>query len=468
MKGKEKIFLVDDDDLIITMLTRVLKSNGYEVRTAMSADGVLSKIKAWSPDLVLLDIRIGERSGIDVLKDIIQQELSAQVVMLTADDTAETAVKAMKLGAVDYLTKPFNIDEVQIVIKNIIEKGDLKHEVDYLRKVQSEILEKEIIGESPSVREIKSKIERMAEASISTLLITGESGTGKELFARYAHRLIRNEGRSGFTPFIKVNCAALPETLLESELFGYEKGSFTDAKSDKKGLFEMAQGGSILLDEIGDMKQGLQSKLLRVLEERMVRPIGGSEEIPIDVTVIATTNRNLSEAVAKGEFRKDLFFRLSTFYFHVPPLRERIEDIPILAEYFLSHLAVRYNKKSSKCFSPEAGKLLTSYNWPGNIRELRNLVERLVVLEIAEEIHPVHLPNWLTGPSDTIITNTINSQAPIGKFTLPEEGLSLDDVEKDLIVQALARTKNNKKQAAKLLRISYDTLRYQQKKYGLE
>ncbi len=463
MKGKEKIFLVDDDELIITMLTRVLKSSGYEVRTATSADGVVSKIKSWSPALVLLDIRLADRNGIDVLKDIIKQGIPAQVVMLTADDTAETAVKAMKLGAADYLTKPFNVDEVQIVLKNIIEKGNLKQEVDYLRKVQSEVFEKEIIGESPVVREIKRKIEKMADASVSTLLITGESGTGKELFARHAHRLIRNEGRSGFTPFIKVNCAALPENLLESELFGYEKGSFTDAKSDKKGLFEMAQGGSILLDEIGDMKQGLQSKLLRVLEERMVRPIGGSEEIPIDVTVIATTNRNLSEAVAKGEFRMDLFFRLSTFYLHVPPLRERKEDISILAKHFLSHIATRYNKKTIKSFSPEAEELITSYNWPGNIRELRNLVERLVVLESAEEILPMHLPNWLTGPSDTISSHT-----PVGKFTLPEEGLSLDDVEKDLILQALERTKKNKKQAAKLLQISYDTLRYQQKKYGLE
>jgi len=462
MKNKEKIFLVDDDELIISMLSRVLKNSGYEVRTAPDADGIVGKIKAWSPAVVLLDIRIADRSGIDVLKEIVKEELPLQVVMLTADDTAETAVKAMKLGAADYLTKPFNVDEVKIVLHNIIEKGQLKQEVDYLRKVQSEVFEKEIIGGSAAVRELKSKIEMMAEASVSTLLITGESGTGKELFARYAHRLIRDEGRSGFSPFIKLNCVALPETLLESELFGYEKGAFTDARSAKKGLFEMAQGGSILLDEVGDMKQNLQGKLLRVLEARTVRPIGGSEEIPVDVTVIATTNRNLSEAVEKGEFRMDLFYRLSIFYLHVPPLRERKEDIPLVAGYFLSHIAQRYNKKSIKRFSPESEKLMESYAWPGNVRELRNLVERLVVLESAEEILPKHLPNWLTGQSGIV------SQPPVAKFALPETGISLDEVEKGLIIQALERTKNNKAQAAKLLQVSYDTLRYQVKKYGLE
>jgi DNA-binding NtrC family response regulator len=348
MKSKQRIYLVDDDELIISMLSRVLKSGGYDVRTANNADGIVSKIKSWNPAVVLLDIRIADQSGIDVLKDIVEQGIATQVVMLTADDTAETAVKAMKLGAADYLTKPFNVDEVTIVLNNIIEKGKLKKEVDYLRKVQSEVIEKEIIGGSAAVQEIKSKIEMMADASISTLLITGESGTGKELFARYAHRMIRDEGRSGFSPFIKLNCAALPETLMESELFGYEKGSFTDAKSDKKGLFEMAEGGSILLDEIGEMKLSLQGKLLRVLEDRMVRPIGGSEEIPIDVTVIATTNRNLKEAVEKGEFRTDLFYRLNTFYLHVPPLRERQEDIPLLVRYYLSQFATRFKKKVVK------------------------------------------------------------------------------------------------------------------------
>jgi DNA-binding NtrC family response regulator len=462
MKPSAKIFLVDDDELIITMLTRVLKGEGYDVRTAMTVHDVINKIKSWAPAVVLLDIRLPERSGIEILEDLMKQGVPSQVVMLTADDTAETAVKAMKLGAADYLTKPFNVDEVKIVLRNIIERGKLRQEVDYLRKVHSEYFERDIIGESSRVRELKSKIEKMADASVATILMTGESGTGKELFARYAHRLIHQDSRAGYTPFIRVNCAALPETLLESELFGHEKGAFTDAKTGKKGLFELAQGGSILLDEIGDMKQNLQGKLLRVLEERTVRPVGGSEEIPVDVTVIATTNKNLAEAVEKGEFRMDLFFRLSTFYLHVPPLRERAEDIPVLAGHFLSFFATRYNKKAVKRFSPDAEALLVSYGWPGNIRELRNLVERLVVLESAEEILPAHLPNWLTGQPGPASPSTD------GRFALPEAGISLDEVEKNLILQALERTKRNKAQAAKLLGISYDTLRYQVKKLGLE
>ena len=303
MTDKGRIFLVDDDELIITMLSRVLKNAAIPSapRQARTASRARSNPGRRTSSSSISGSR--DRSGIDVLQELVEQGSTAQVVMLTADDTAETAVKAMKLGAADYLTKPFNVEEVRIVLGNIVEKGKLKQEVAYLRKVQSEVIEKEIIGESPAVLELKSKIQKMAEASVSTVLVTGESGTGKELFARYAHRLIRDEGGTGFSPFVKLNCAALPETLLESELFGYEKGSFTDAKTDKKGLFEQAQGGSILLDEIGDMKQSLQGKLLRVLEERMVRPIGGREEIPIDTTVIATTNVNLRRGGRQGGFQ---------------------------------------------------------------------------------------------------------------------------------------------------------------------
>ncbi|HTG00693.1 MAG TPA: sigma-54 dependent transcriptional regulator [Nitrospirota bacterium] len=457
-----RIFLVDDDELIISTLSRVLKQEGYDVRSATTPDDIVAKIKAWSPALVMLDNRLPGRSGIDILQDIMKQELPCRVIMLTADDTAETAVKAMKVGATDYLTKPFSIDEVKLVVKRIIEEQTLKHEVDYLRKVHSEVFDREIIGVSAAVQELKSKISKLAEAAVSTVLITGESGTGKELFARYVHRMLHEGSRKSYAPFVKVNCAALPEMLLESELFGYEKGSFTDAKADKKGLFEMAHGGSILLDEIGDMQMSLQGKLLRVLEERTVRPVGGSEEIPIEVTVIATTNRNLAEAVEQKAFRMDLFFRLSTFYLHVPPLRERREDLGPIISYFLSTFQTRYKRKSETRISPEAEKILASYNWPGNIRELRNLLERLVVLEGEEVIKPEHLPNWIFGKSGIA--------APISgnRVALPAQGISLDDLEKDLIVQALERTNRNKTQAAKLLNLSYDAFRYQVKKFGLE
>jgi len=463
MKTKGRIFLVDDDELINSMLTKMLKNSGYEVRAATSAVEVVKKIRSWSTDVVLLDIRIGEQNGIDVLTELMQQENPPQVIMLTADDTAETAVKAMKLGAEDYLTKPFNIDEVKIVLQNIMERGRLKQEVAYLRKVQSEVFEKEIIGESKAVMDIKTKLKRMADASVSTILITGESGTGKELFARYAHRLLHEVDGNRYAPFVKINCAALPETLLETELFGYEKGSFTDAKGDKKGLFELAQGGSILLDEIGDMKPSLQGKLLRVLEERTLRHVGGGEEIPIDVTVIATTNSDLKDAVEKGGFRMDLFFRLSAFYLHIPPLRERREDIPIIIQHYLATFIAQYKRTSAPRISPEAEKILSSYAWPGNIRELRNLLERVVVLEGAEEILPEHLPSWLTNKSG-IASPAASSE----RIVLPLQGLSLEALEKDLIVQALERTHHNKTQAAKLLGFSYDAFRYQVKKFGLE
>jgi DNA-binding NtrC family response regulator len=445
------------------VLAKTLKAENYEVFSENECEGVIKKISAFNPDVVLLDIRMPTRSGIEILEDIRKSGINTQVVMLTADDSAEMAVKAMKLGAADYLTKPFNTDEVKIVIRNIIEKQNLKQEVDFLRRAYSEVIEKDIIGESSAIKNLKTKIEKIARARVSNILITGESGTGKEVMARHIHNMMFGAQRAWKAPFISVNCAAMPETLLESQLFGHEKGSFTDAKSERKGLFEMAEGGLLLLDEIGDMKPDLQGKLLRVLETRTVRRLGGKDEIPVDVTVIATTNRNLTAAVKEGAFRKDLFFRLSTFYLHIIPLRERREDIPLLVNYFLSHFASKYNKKGINGFSREAERQLIDYNWPGNVRELKNLVERFVVLENVETIRPEHLPDWISG--DTVLSSR---HAAADRFMLPDEGISLEALEKDLISQALEKANNNKTQAAKLLNISYDTLRYQVKKYGLK
>jgi len=461
MKKKGKVLLVDDDDLITSVLSRALKKEGYETRVENDAEDLVKKIRSWHPEIILLDIKLPGHNGIDVLRDIKQDGLESQVVMLTSDDSAETAVRAMKRGAADYITKPFNIDEVKIILANILEKENLKQEVNYLRKAYDDLVEKDIIGRSDAIKELKDKIEKIAKARVSTILITGESGTGKEVAARFIHDLMFAEANVPHAPFISVNCAAMPESLLESELFGYEKGSFTDARSDKKGLFELARGGSLLLDEIGEMKQDIQSKLLRVLEERKIRPIGGKAEIAVEVTVIATTNRNLSEAVKKGDFRKDLFFRLSPFYLHIVPLRERKEDVALLAQHFLAHFTTKYNKQIIKGFSREAQDLLTNYSWPGNVRELKNLIERLVVLESSELIQPKQIPNWLFG-------HTMDVAQPAGdRFMLPDAGISLEDVEKDLILQALKRTGNNKTQAAKLLNMSYDSLRYQLKKFGL-
>jgi len=463
MRSKAKLFILDDDELILTVLSKSLKKEGYEIYAESDSNDVIEKIRSWDPDVVMLDKSLPGRDGIDILRDIKGGEnpIDTQVVMLTADESAETAVKAMKLGAVDYVTKPFNTDEVKMVLANVLERENLRQEVKYLRKAYSQVIEKDFIGESPAIVEIKATLGKIAAAQVSAILITGESGTGKEVVARYIHRLMFGGTPSRHAPFVSINCAAMPATLLESELFGHEKGAFTDAKTDKKGLFEQANGGVILLDEIGDMEPGLQSKLLRILENRTVRRIGGNKEIPVDVTAIASTSRNLSQAVEKGEFRKALFFRLSPFYIHIPPLRERKEDIPLLARHFLSHFANRYNKRSIKGFSPEAEQIMSAHGWPGNARELKNLVERFVVLEDSEMIRPEHMPSWVFGHS-------MGTAQPSGsRFLLPETGLSLEELEKDLIIQALDRTGNNKAQAAKLLGVSYDSLRYQLKKFGL-
>jgi len=459
MKKKGKVFLVDDDELIITMLSRALKKEGYVIRSEMQTEDILNKLQSWSPDILLLDIHLPERSGMEILEEIKGAGLPVEVVMLTADDTAETAVKAMKLGAADYLTKPFNMDEVRIVIDHILEKEKLKEEVGYYRKLYAEDYDTEIVGESPEMKGLISELEQMAQSGVSTILISGESGTGKELVARRLHQTMYPDR---YAPFLKVNCAALPENLLETELFGYVKGAFTGAQTGKKGLFEVADGGSLLLDEISEMKTELQAKLLRVVEERKVRRVGGNEECPIDVTLVATTNRGLREEVEKSRFRLDLFYRLNTFCLNILPLRMRKGDVPLLAERFLKRYAKKYNKKILQGISAEAEALMAAYPWPGNVRELKNVIERIVVLKEAEMILPEHLPPEIARPPHAEEVQGGN------KFVLPESGISLEALEKDLIVQALSKSENNKTLAAKLLNISYDSLRYQIKKYGLE
>jgi DNA-binding NtrC family response regulator len=463
MKAKGKIFLLDDDELIVSMLSRALRGDGYEVRSESSPDGAVDRIRAFSPDVTLLDINMPGASGMDILGEIVGQEIPTQVVMLTSDDTAETAVKAMKAGARDYLTKPFNLDEVKIVLGQIIERANLRQEVEYLRRVCPSEGQREIIGNTNVMHKLRARCEKLAEAGVPIVLITGESGTGKEVFARYMHDRMHRKDPSVFAPFVGINCAALPEQLIESELFGHDKGAFTDAKADKKGVFEQAYGGSLLLDEIGEMRQDLQSKLLRVLEERKVRRIGGKEDIAFEATVFATTNRNLEAAVEKGAFRVDLFYRLNAFAVHLPPLRERREDIPLLARHFLAEYSKKYKKPGVKDFSPGALECLASYRWPGNCRELRNVVERIVVLETDEVVRPEHLP------AEILQERAKPKEEQAGAaLTIPDAGLSLEEVEKTLIRQALEKAGNNKTVAARLLGITYDSLRYQVKKLGLE
>ncbi len=462
MKVKGRIFLLDDDELISSMLARSLKKEGYVVQSETTTKDIIDKIASWCPDLVLLDIHLDEdQSGLDILKQLKDEEIPAEVVMLTADDSAESAITAMKRGAVDYLTKPFDMDEVKMVIKSIIEKERLKEEVHYLRRASSANLGDKMIGESPAMIELTEKAEKLAQAHVKAILITGESGTGKEVLARYIHNRLSPRGREERSLPIAVNCTALPEQLFESELFGFVKGAFTDAKSDRKGMFELADGGTILLDEIGDIESNLQSKLLRVLEDRKVRRIGGKVDLPVDVTVIATTNTVIEEAVREGRFRTDLFYRLNAFSLHIPPLRERREDIPLLARHFLALFAQTYLKKAIRGFSKEAEEILCSHEWTGNCRELKNVIEGIVVLENVETIMPEHLPATLTK------REFVEGRQSTG-FILPEESISLEEVEKDFLEQALKRTKNNQTQAAKLLGISYDSLRYRIKKFDLE
>lgn len=469
MKMKGRIFLLDDDELIITMLSRALRNEGFETQVQTSGRDVIEKIETWHPDLVMLDIHLGEdRNGLDILNVIKENELDTQVVMLTGDDTAESAIRAMKIGAADYLTKPFNVDEVIMVIKGVLEKSKLKDEIRYLRKTRKSYDHHEMVAESPAVKELIENAKKIATAGVPTILITGESGTGKEVLARYIHKWMHLEKGEAAEdiPYIAVNCTALPDNLIESELFGHTKWAFTDAKTEKKGLFELADGGTILLDEIGDIRADIQSKFLRVIETRNVRRLGGKIDLPVEVTVIATTNRDLNEAVANKEFREDLFFRLNTFALHLPPLRDRREDIPQMARYFHDLFRQRYAKKNLNGFTAEAEKLLLDYTWPGNIRELKNVIERCVVLENSDLISPEHLPQDLSGCGGS--TSPFVEKRKNARLILPEEGISLDDVEKDLIKQALERAGNNQTKAAKLLNISYDSLRYQVKKFDLK
>jgi DNA-binding NtrC family response regulator len=461
VKNRGRIYLVDDDELILDVLSRFLKKNRYEVRSATGGSALLGSIRSWHPDVVLLDIGLPGKNGMDILRELKDEGLPLHVIMLTADDTAGSAVKAMKAGAWDYLTKPFNLDEVSIVIANAIENVKLKNELEYLRNISSSFFENDFLGISSAREELKEKVGRIAEARVSSVLITGESGVGKDVVARNIHQMMYGGAASPSAPFVAVNCSALPDTLLESELFGYEKGSFTDARRSKEGLFEVADGGTLLLDEIGEMKPSLQSKLLRVLEERVVRRIGGQEEFPVDVTVIATTNRNLYEAMEKGDFRADLYYRLNAFSLAIPPLRERKEDILALARHFLASFAKEYNK-AVEGFAPEAEKLMSDYRWPGNVRELKNVIQGMVVLQTGKFIMPAHLPLEMSGLA------LHGENAGGTRFVLPETGISLDELEKDLMTQALEKTAHNKTRAAKLLNLSYDSFRYQLKKFGLE
>ena len=456
--AKEKILIVDDEYLIRWSLAENLKEEGFRCVTAETGEEAVELFRAETPDLVLLDIKLPGIDGIEVLERLKETDPEVPVVMITATSQVDVAVKAMKLGAYDYINKPFDLTEIRIKARHALEHTQLKQEVEFLRKRQVERYGfDKIIGDCPQMQEVIAMARRIALSAGTTVLLQGDSGTGKDLLAQAIHYESTRKDR----PFMPINCTALPEELLESELFGHEKGAFTDAKKTKKGLFELADGGTLFLDEIGDMKPGLQSKLLRFLEDRTFKRVGGKEDIEVDVRIIAATNRDLEAAIEERTFREDLYYRLSVIPVTLPPLRERAVDILPLARHFLES----FNREFSAQFtgiSLPAQQLLLKYDWPGNIRELRNVIERAVILSPENEVGLDSLPWKIKGEQ-----KRPHKAGQPGVVVLPESGIDIDHVEKELIVQALEKTDQNQTRAARLLGLTRDALRYRMKKYDL-
>ena len=443
--SKLRILVVDDQSSVRELLRAVLEADGHEVETASSGEDAVARLKGGFHDLVIMDIRMPGLDGVAALSRM--KDLSPQtgVVMMTAYASVETAVEAMKLGALDYITKPIDIDEVRTVVARFIEASAPPED----EEEESVEPGRDVIGASEAFREVLELAHRVAESD-ATVLVLGESGTGKEVIAREIHRASDRARR----PFVAVNCSAIPEGLLESELFGHEKGAFTGAVRQKKGRFEVADGGTIFLDEIGDMSAALQAKLLRFLQDHTFLRVGGSSDISIDVRMIAATNRDLDAAVADGSFREDLFFRLNVVSIVMPPLRDRPEDVPLLVEYFLRVFAPAGSKP--KRMSPRAMRLAMDYAWPGNIRELENAIQRAVVLSRGETMFPEHLPAKV--------------QAVAGEESdeAPRAGKTIREVERDTIVKALKETGGNRTHAAKILGISRRTLQNKIREYEIE
>jgi len=452
---KHKILVVDDEHLIRWSLEQNLKKQGYDVFTAGSGEDALKILREESPDLVLLDIQLPGISGIEVLEKAKEIDDETIVIMVTALGVLETAVKAMRMGAYDYINKPFNLDELSIQIKKALETGELRKEVAHLRSEQSRKYGiGNLIAESRHMKNVLTMVEKIARSDASTVLVQGESGTGKELIAKAIHY----ESARSDKPFLAINCAAVPETLLESELMGHEKGAFTDARVQKKGLFEMADGGTLFLDEIGDMEPGMQAKLLRVLEERSFRRVGGTKDIQVDVRIISATNQDLVRAMEERTFRNDLYYRIQVIPIFLPPLRERKDDVMPLVSHFVSHFNREFGK-NVKGVSKMAEKFLIEYEWPGNIRELKNIIERAIILENEEVLLLEHLPQELVAKAGGCGVGPIN-------IRLPAEGIDIEDVERELIRQSLEISEGNQSKAAKKLNLGIDAFRYRMKKFG--
>ena len=450
------ILIVDDEQSYRQLLSLVFEGDGHSIRTAMNGREALELLHAEPAEIIISDVKMPDMDGIDLLRAVRETLPDVGVILMTAFASVETAREAFKLGADDFIQKPFDVEELKLIVRKTIEKQALIDENRAFKRAQRERGSiKNIVGNSAKMTAIFQMIETVAEVQ-STILITGESGTGKELVARAIHDLSPRAER----PFISINCGAFTETLLESELFGYVKGSFTGANTNRKGLFEAANKGTIFLDEIGEMSPAMQVKLLRVLQERRVRPVGAHDEMPIDARVIAATNRDLKQMADEGTFREDLFYRISVIPINLPPLRERADDIPELINHFVNKFCEQTGRQLT--ISPKAMKILEGYSWHGNVRELEHTIERAVALERGDEIQPERLPDHVTN---------YNPERIKAEFELPDDGLNLvahlDGLEKTYVVEALRKTAGNQTKAADLLQMQVRSLRHLLDKHNI-
>ena len=469
----DKILVVDDERLVRWSLRQKCEEWGYQVVEAEAGEPGLKMAQHESPDLVLLDVRLPDLSGLEVLEQLKKNGDARAIIMITADPQLDDVKIALKLGAYDFVGKPLDFDELHVAIKNALETSRLRTEVQTLRgEMKRRTGYHEIIGESPKMSELMGFVRKVAASEATTILVQGESGTGKDLIAKAIHYESTRQER----PFVAINCSAIPETLMEAELFGHEKGAFTDAKQMKKGLFEMADGGTLFLDEIGELSPLLQAKLLRVLEDQVIRRVGGVRDLQVDVRVIAASNRDLEKGVREGQFRQDLYYRLAIIAIFIPALRERKEDILPLVDFFIERYNRRF-RKSVRGITDETRRLLLQHTWPGNIRELKNSIERAMILEDEPLLRPVYLPFSVSdaGAGMTMFERTAAPESgqvlPNGRslprLHIPEGGTSLEEVERAMVELAMKQAGSNQTHAARLLDISRDALRYKLKKFGL-